>query len=165
VRRWADFEAAVPELAALGRERIEEFGFVFIGTLRKDGGPRVNPVEAFIVDGHLTLCMIPGSLKAGDLLRDPRAYLHTPITDRHLGTPGEFKLRGRAVPIEDPALREALAATLERESGYRPTEEWHLFSVDVESAVFHRYEPETSLQHMSRWTPERGLEVIERTYL
>jgi hypothetical protein len=125
----------------------------------------VNPVETFIVEGHLALCLIPGSLKAQDLLRDPRAFLHTPITDRHLGTPGEFKLRGRAVPIEDPALRDAVAATLERESGYRPPADWHLFTVDVESAAFHRYEPTSSVQHLTRWTPDRGLEVSERTYL
>src|ERR671922_49142 len=97
MRRWADFEQEAPELAALGRERIEQFGFVFLGTVRKDGGPRVNPAEAFIVEGHLALSLIPGSLKARDLLRDPRAFLHTPVVDRHLGAPGEFKLRGHAV--------------------------------------------------------------------
>jgi Pyridoxamine 5'-phosphate oxidase len=165
VRRWAEFEEAAPELAALGRELIEQFGFVFIGTLRRDGGPRVNPVEAFIVEGHLALCMIPGSLKALDLLRDPRAFLHTPITDRHLGAPGEFKLRGRAVPIEEPSLHGAVADTLERESGYRPPEDWNLFSLDIESAVFHRYGQDDSLQHMLRWTPGRGLESSTRTYL
>jgi hypothetical protein len=43
---WAEFERAVPELAALGRERIERFNFVLIGTPRRDGAPRINPVEA-----------------------------------------------------------------------------------------------------------------------
>jgi hypothetical protein len=50
--RWADFEEAAPELAALGRERIERFGFVFLGTIRSDGGPRINPVEAHLVEGR-----------------------------------------------------------------------------------------------------------------
>lgn len=163
--RWADFEETVPELAALGRERIEQFGFVFLGTIRRDGGPRVNPVEAFIVEGHLALSMIWRSLKALDLLRDPRLYLHTPILERDRGTPGEFKLRGRALPLEDAPVRAALADTLERESGYRPPERWHLFTVDVEAAAFHLYDPEDSLQHLTRWTPERGIEVSARTYL
>jgi hypothetical protein len=44
--RWADFEVAASELATLGRERFERFGFLFVATVRKDGGPRVNPVEA-----------------------------------------------------------------------------------------------------------------------
>lgn len=165
MRRWADFEQDAPELAALGRERIEQFGFVFLGTVRKDGGPRVNPAEAFIVEGHLALSLIPGSLKARDFLRDPRAFLHTPVVDRHLGTPGEFKLRGRAVPIAAAALREAVAGRFERESDYRPPADWPLFTIDVESAAFHRYDPEDSLQHLLRWTPTRGSESSTRTYL
>ena len=56
--RWADFEVAASELATLGRERFERFGFLFVGTVRRDGGPRVNPVEAYVVDGHLVLNMM-----------------------------------------------------------------------------------------------------------
>lgn len=74
MRRWADLEEAAPELAALGRERIEQFRFVFIRTLRRDGGP-------------------------------------------------------------------------------------------LDGAVFHQYEPETSIHHMSRWTPASGLGLSGRTYL
>ena len=165
MRRWADFQEAVPELAALGRERIEQFGFVFLGTIRKDGGPRVNPAEAHIVDGHLALVMIPRSLKALDLLREPRAYLHTPITDAALGAPGEFKLRARAVEIRDRALRQTVAGTLERKSGWRPTEQWHFFTMDIESAAFHRWDEQDEQHHVLRWTPERGLEVSTRTLL
>ena len=163
--RWAEFEEAAPSLAALGRERIERFGFVFVGTIRKDGGPRVNPVEAHFVEGHLALCMIHGSLKALDLLRDPRAFLHTPILDASSGDPGEFKLRARAFPLEDADLRRAVADTLERESGWRPPEEWHVFSADVESAAFHRYDAESGLHRLTRWTPVRGVEDSWRTYL
>jgi hypothetical protein len=165
MRRWGDFEEAAPELAALGRERIERFGFVFIGTVRKDGGPRVNPVEAHLLESDLALCMIRDSLKALDLLRDARAFLHTPILDAASGAPGEFKLRGRAVPIEDAALRSALADAIESRSGWRPTDEWRSFTVDVESAVFHRYDEEAEVHRVLRWTPERGLERSTRTYL
>jgi hypothetical protein len=163
--RWAEFEEAAPELAGLGRARIEQFGFVFVGTIRKDGGPRVNPVEAHFVEGHLALCMIHNSLKALDLLRDPRAFLHTPILDAGSGEPGEFKLRARAFPLEDADLRRAVAGTLERESGWRPPEEWPVFSADVESAAFHRYEAKSGLHHLTRWTPDRGMEISSRTYL
>ena len=159
MRRWADFEEAAPELAALGRARIEQFGFVFLGTIRSDGGPRVNPAEAWIVEGNLAHTMMRGSLKALDLLRDPRAFLHTPILERELGTPGEFKLRGRAVPIGDEPLRDAVADTVERGSGWRPPRDWHFFTIDVESAAFHRYDEREELHHLLRWTPERGLET------
>ena len=106
--QWANFEAAAPLLAAHGRELIERFRFVLVGTIRSDGTPRISPVEAHIVRGHLMLVMIPGTLKARDLLRDPRMLVNSPIT--HPDDPNtEFKLRGRVVEMRDQALREATA--------------------------------------------------------
>jgi hypothetical protein len=46
---WAHFESAAPEVAAAGREQIERFHYVYAGTIRKDGTPRISPVEAHIV--------------------------------------------------------------------------------------------------------------------
>src|SRR5919204_2963875 len=101
--RWQDLEDAAPELAALGRERIENAGFVLVGTIRRDGTPRISPVGAGIVAGHLALNMLRGSLKARDLVRDPRILVHSPVL--HAGDPNdEFKLRGRAVVVGDPDL-------------------------------------------------------------
>jgi hypothetical protein len=147
--RWVDFEEAAPELAKLGRERFERFGFLFVATVRADGGPRVNPVEAYVVNGHLVLNMMWRSLKARDLLRDPRAYLHTPITDR-LGAPGEFKLTGKALPIEDPALLEATADTIEAKIDWRPPARSHFFTVDVERVAFITYD-EDGTKHAEVW--------------
>jgi hypothetical protein len=147
--RWVDFEGASPELAALGRARFERFGFLFAATVRSDGGPRVNPVEAYVVQGHLVLNMMWHSLKANDLLRDPRVYLHTPITDR-LGAPGEFKLTGRALPIEDPALRHAAADAIEARIDWRPPERSHFFTIDVERAAFITYD-EGGTKHVKLW--------------
>ena len=31
---------------------LERFQFVFVGTLTKHGSPRVNPVEAYLIDSH-----------------------------------------------------------------------------------------------------------------
>jgi hypothetical protein len=164
VRRWADFEAAAPELAALGRACLERFGFVYVGTLRRDGGPRVNPVEAHIVDGNLVHVMVPWTLKARDLMRDARAFVHTPVVDATRGE-GEFKLRGRAVEIRDRGLRDAVANAVERKSGWRPGDDWRFFTVDIESAAFHRWDEEENLHHVLRWTPMRGVEASTRTYL
>jgi hypothetical protein len=154
--RWAEFEAAASELAMLGRERFERFGFLFVGTVRKDGGPRVNPVEAYVVDGHLVLNMMWHSRKALDLLRDPRIYLHTPITDR-LGAPGEFKAAGRAVPIEDPGLWEAAADVIEAAIDWRPPKRSHFFTVAVDRAAFITYDPDGT-QHVKRW--RRGQSTV-----
>jgi hypothetical protein len=106
VLTWKELEQAAPQIAARGRELIERFQFVLVGTLTKDGSPRITPVEAYIVDDHLLVNMIPGSLKARDLLRDPRVYVHAPVTAKE-GSP-EFKLAGRAAVLEDDALRRKL---------------------------------------------------------
>ena len=152
--KWAHFERAAPELAALGRERIERFNFVLIGTLRSDGAPRINPVEAYVVDGHLTMNMMWRSWKALDLLRDPRILVHSVITRRE-GDEGEFKLRGRALAIADPDLRDAIADTFEEKIDWRPPDKSHFFWVDIESAAFVIYDEGD--QHMTVWSPQRGI--------
>jgi pyridoxamine 5'-phosphate oxidase-like protein len=136
---------------------------VFLGTIRKDGGPRINPVEALFVEGELAHALMKGSVKALDLRRDPRAYLHTPVLDWERGTPGEFKLRARAVPVEDERLRDAIADAIERRGGYRPPDDWHFFTIAVESAAFHDYDEAEDVHHLKRWTPERGYEASTRT--
>jgi hypothetical protein len=115
------------------------------------------------VEGELTHAMMTGSVKALDLLRDGRAYLHTPILDAALGRPGEFKLRARAHLIEDERLREAVRDAVEKRGGWRPPENWHFFRIEVESAAFHDYDPDEDVHHIKRWTPERGYEAASRT--
>ena len=87
--KWSEFVAASPKLAALGEGRMEEHGLILLGTLRRDGSPRITPVEPLVVDGELELGMMWQSKKALDLLRDPRCQVHTVVTDRN-GTEGEF---------------------------------------------------------------------------
>jgi len=156
---WANFEAAAPLLAAQGRELIERFRFVLVGTIRRDGTPRISPVEAHFVAGHMMLVMIPGTLKARDLLRDPRIPLNSPIT--HPDDPNsEFKVRGRVVEIQDPTLQEATAETIEAASGWRPPGGWHFFSIDIEEAAFLAWQ--AGVMHLTRWNRERGLDYLEQ---
>ncbi len=68
---WQGFWAAAPELAALGEQRLTDTDLCLLGTLRKDGSPRVSPCEVYAVDGELLLGMMWRSKKALDLLRDP----------------------------------------------------------------------------------------------
>jgi hypothetical protein len=159
VFRWADFESAAPELAARGRELIDRSGFVLLGTIRRDGTPRISPVEARVVQGHLMLVMIRGTHKARDVLRDPRLVLNTPVFDP--ADPGyEFKLRGRAVAVEDQGLLEATAEATEAASGWRPPVDWHFFSVEVEDVALMEWDRGALV--MTRWVAERGLERTTR---
>ncbi len=156
---WADFETAAPMLAAQGRELIERFRFVLVGTIRSDGTPRISPVEAHLVRGHLMLVMIPGTLKARDLLRDPRILVNSPII--HPDDPNtEFKLRGRVVEIQDRALREETADTIEATSGWRPPENWHFFSLDIEDAAFLAWQG--GVLDLRRWNGDRGLDSVRK---
>jgi predicted pyridoxine 5'-phosphate oxidase superfamily flavin-nucleotide-binding protein len=134
---WEEFELAAPELAAHGRELIERFQFVLVGTLTKDGSPRINPVEAYIVDGHLLLNMIPRSLKALDLLRDPRVYVHAPVTAKE-GSP-EFKLAGRAEVLESEELRTKLDDLFWQMIQWRPAPDSHYFEIVAERAAWVTY--------------------------
>ena len=157
--RWADFESAAPELAAQGRELIDRHGFVLLGTIRRDGTPRISPVEARVVQGHLMLVMIRGTHKARDVLRDPRLVLNTPVSDP--ADPGrELKLRGRAVVVEDRGLLEATVKATEAASGWRPPADWHFFSVEVEDVALMEWD--RGALAMTRWAAGRGIERLTR---
>jgi Pyridoxamine 5'-phosphate oxidase len=155
--QWVDFEEAALVPARQARELIERFRFVLVGTIRRDGTPRISPVESHIVGGRLMLVMITGTLKANDLLRDPRILLHSPVThpDDHNA---ESKLRGRAIELGDQALREATADALASAIAWRPPLGWHFFSIEIEDAAFIMWEGGELC--MARWNHEYGLEHV-----
>src|SRR5918912_4316677 len=107
--RWEEFAAACPELAALGKERLRTRELCLVGTLRRNGYPRISPVEPEFVDDELMLGMMWRSPKALDVLRDPRLVVHSVVADR-MGTDGDFKLYGRAVDVADTNRRAAFRA-------------------------------------------------------
>lgn len=147
---WGRFEEEDPELAGVGRRRLEERGLALVATLRRDGSPRIGAVEPYLVDGRLLLGMIWRSRKALDLLRDPRCAVAAPICDRE-APEGDFKVRGRAVPVEDPKTRRRFADAVEARIDWRPEDPYHLFEVDLESVTFTRFEQEGMA--VRRWAP------------
>lgn len=153
---WGGLAAAAPELAAIGLERFGATGLSMVGTLRKDGSPRISPCEVYVVDGELLLGMMWRSKKAVDLLRDPRLTVHSATCNRE-GAEGDFKLYGRAVDVPDPALRERYADALEAKIQWRPPEPYHLFAVDVGSAGYISF---GEGRRAMRWTPDGGLEHL-----
>ena len=133
---WQEFAAQAPELAALGEAQFARTGLALVGTLRRDGWPRISPVEPFIVDGQLYLGMMWRSVKALDLLRDPRCVVHSTVSDRE-GTEGEFKVYGRAVEVTDLEERRRFGDAVYAAIGFRPEEpEFHCFAIAIESVVF-----------------------------
>jgi Pyridoxamine 5'-phosphate oxidase len=152
--RWEEFASHAPELAALAQQRFDRMGLALLGTLRKDGSPRISPCEPYITEGELLLGMMPDSMKALDLLRDPRIVVHSTVSDRE-GTEGDVKLYGRAVNLtDDAAWRDRYGDATEARIGWRPTGRFHLFTVDIASAGFALFGPE---RYGLAWSPERGL--------
>jgi hypothetical protein len=89
---WAEFERAERELAAFGAERLDR-QVCFHATLRRDGSPRVHPVEPWIAAGLLVVGFRARSPKVDEVLRDGRYALHSPM-DNVEGVGGEFLVRG-----------------------------------------------------------------------
>ena len=134
--RWDEFSRACPELAGLGEERLRRSELCLLGTLRRNGYPRISPVEPDFVDGELMLGMMWRSPKALDLFRDPRCVVHSTVSSRH-GTEGDFKLYGRALDVQDADRRGRYRATIKARIDWEPSEpHFHLFAIDVESAGF-----------------------------
>jgi hypothetical protein len=151
---WAAFEQVAPSMAAAGSDRFDRTGLVLVGTIRRDGTPRISPVEPLIAHGELWLGMMPRSTKALDLLRDPRVLVHSIVSDKD-GSEGEFKLRGRAEEVRDPADRARFETALREHIGWSPEgTDYHLFTVSIESAVLTTFIG--GEQVVTRWTAEDG---------
>jgi hypothetical protein len=153
--QWADIAREQPRLSALGQERLIQPGVVLVVTTRRDGTPRLSPVEPLVMDGDLWLSMMWQSTKARDLLRDPRILVHSVITSRD-GSEGEFKIRGTARTENDAAVQRRYADAAARELGWEPVPgRFHLFAVDIDQITFISYDPVAESQHVAMWPPGR----------
>jgi hypothetical protein len=160
---WHTFAAKAATIAATAQELFDRFGFVFVGTIRLDGSPRISAVEVHVVDGHLMLVMVADSQKARDLWRDPRLVLQTPVTDPD--NPGhEVKLRGVALDA-DPTVREAAATAIHTKSGWRPEPSWRFVDVGVRAASLLSWTTNEGDMVLTRWDREHGLRNNDRRRL
>jgi len=158
---WNEFKAAAPELAEAGEKLFERVGVVLVGTLRKDGSPRISPVEQLIVGSQLYLGMMPDSLKAQDLLRDGRCTIHSLISDK-TAPEGEFKLHGQAVNVQDQAERKFYCDELKKKIGFSPEGmPFHLFSIDIQSAGLFGHDG-GSARLVKRWRAGEHVEAFRQ---
>jgi hypothetical protein len=152
---WSELVRRQPRLAALAERRLIDPGVVLVATIRRDGTPRLSPVEPLVADGRLWLSMMWGSRKAGDLHRDPRLLVHSVISSRD-GGEGELKVRGLVRVWTDPQTQGRYAETVARALGWRPEPgRFHLFSVNMAQVTFIRYDADTGDQHVASWPPAR----------
>jgi hypothetical protein len=151
--RWEDFAEACPEIGTLAENRFRMHELCMLGTLRKDGSPRISPCELDFASGEMILGMMWRSRKAMDLLRDPRCVLHSCTSNRE-GTEGDAKIYGRAVDVRSPKLREAHREATRARLDWAPEEpDYHAFAIDVQSAGYIEF---SGKQRVLSWDPEHG---------
>lgn len=153
---WATFSAAEPDLAAIVEERFGAFTHHVLATLRKDGSPRTTGLEVRFLDGELWLGMMPYSLKALDLRRDPRFALQAnPGAGTEMGG-GDVRIAGRAVEVTDAGAKGAYSKEVE------PPEPFHLFRTELTEVVRTYVEDEKYLV-VQVWKPGGPVRTLKRT--
>ena len=151
--RWADLAARQPRLGSLASERLVSPGVLLVVTVRRDGTPRLSPVEPVVMEGDLWLSMMWRSTKALDLLRDPRVLVHSVVSSPS-GQEGEFKVRGRAVHEDDAGVQQRYADLVAATLDWEPEPgSFHLFRIDIDEVAYIRYDNATGDQHVGRWPP------------
>jgi len=157
---WTDVEAAAPELAATVRSRFEAHGLGLLATLRRDGSPRISGIEPLFALGELYLGMMPGSLKAADVERDPRFALHNATTDKNVSE-GDAKISGAAVAVVDDEEFARFGEAFAAATGYPPPPaRFPLFKADVKEVS--TVKPAGDHLDIESWREGRGLRKVER---
>jgi len=151
VASWGELVDAEPEFADHVRRCFAIRKHCTLATLRRDGSPRISGTEVeFGDDGELYLGMMPGSMKALDLRRDPRLALHCPTDDAPESNPaswlGDAKVAGRAVEVSSPQDGEGA----------------HRFRVDLTEVTVTTVGTPADHLLIQSWHPGRGLERRER---
>lgn len=141
---WQEIESAEPEFARRVQKRFDAYKHKVMATLRKDGAPRISGIEAEFKDGQVWLGMMPGSLKARDLQRDPRIALHSGTED----------------PAEQPqkVIDAKLLGVAQEISG----KDHHVFHVDVQEAVLITIGDPPDHLIIESWSEGQGLRKTKR---
>ncbi|WP_327728133.1 pyridoxamine 5'-phosphate oxidase family protein [Streptomyces sp. NBC_00487] len=171
---WGAFVAAEPELAQTVEARFGAFTHHVLATLRRDGSPRTTGLEVRFAKGELWLGMMPDSFKALDLRRDPRFSLQAnPGPGTGMGG-GDVRVSGRAVEVDDPAVKAAYGAEGEEsgdESGGKsggkseevePPEPFHLFRTEL-TEVVRTYVEDDKYLVVQVWKPGEPVRALKRT--
>ncbi len=152
---WKTFEETEPEFASRVRSLMEAGRHKTLATLRADGSPRISGIECEFTDNDLSFGSMPSARKGSDLGRDPRFALHGPTFHPQVGNekdwPGEAKVSGRAIPEMPGAPGDVSDAP-----------DGEMFIADINEVVITSLNAEGTRLVVEFWTPERGLQRIER---
>ena len=157
---WNEFDEQAPDLASLVRRRFEATGLGYLATLRRDGSPRISGIEPLIGPDEVWMGMMPDSLKALDLRRDPRCALQAASIDKEVRE-GDARIAGRAVEhLSDDDLAHARRQFAEATGQEPPDGPMHLFHIDLTEVTL--LTVATDHLVIRTWNPEAGERRIER---
>jgi hypothetical protein len=152
---WKTIEQAEPEFASRVRKLMDAGRHKTIATLRSDGSPRISGIECEFTDTDLRFGSMPDARKGADLERDARFALHGPNFHPEEGKekdwPGEAKIAGRAI-LDSQVIRD--------EGNDEP--DGDMFTADISEIVITALNAEGTKLVVESWTPDRGLQRIER---
>ncbi len=148
---WRDVVAEAPELARKVEARLAAHKHAVLGTLRRDGAPRLSGTETTFKDGELWLGSMEPARKVDDVRRDPRLALHSATADPDL-VGGDAKITGRAEEITDEGTR---AAVVEGAPG-----DFVLWRIDVAEVALVEVTGDRLV--IRSWNEGRGLSRVER---
>ena len=164
---FADVENVEPDLAERVRAILSSTTNAVLGTIRRDGSPRLSGADPYLHDGQLRIWSMPGTRKGQDLRRDPRVALHSiPWDSRKLrdgaANVGEAdaKVSGAAVLVSDACDVSAFRAWLKSERGFEPPEDWDLFTIDIDALTVISVENEQLV--IDRWSMTEGRQTMRR---
>ncbi len=151
-----DLQSTAPEIAAPVAARFGASGLGMLGTIRRDGSPRVSPIEVAFHEGRLYVGMMPGSTKCQDVERDARISLVTALADKD-DVGGEGKLFGVAARVTDVDLAERILRAHAEASGFDPEAlaGSPMFEVLVSGAAWQRVEDDAFVT--TSWNATDGI--------
>jgi hypothetical protein len=136
--RWNEFEQDAPELAKLARDRFDATELVLLGTLRKNGWPRISPIEFTYWDGDFVLGGMWRSKKFLDVMRDNRVTVHSTTSNKD-GKQGDIKLYGRLLPLAEERVEPYWQHVFEL-FNWRPEGPAHVYTLDIDSGSYTVFE-------------------------
>ena len=137
---FAEVENVEPDLADRARSILSSTTNAVLGTIRRDGSPRLSGADPYFHDGQLRIWSMPQARKGQDLRRDPRVAVHSvPWDSRRLregaadAGEADAKVNGTAVLTTDADGLSGFRAWLKSERGFEPPENWDLFTIDIDA--------------------------------
>lgn len=167
VTSWSNIEASEPDLAARAQACFAATTNAILGTIRRDGTPRLSGIDPLLYGGELYVGSMPRARKGADLRRDPRVALHSVpwesrlVTEGQPATAGDAKLTGRAVLVTDAAEIRRVMGHHNETTGFEAPQESDLFRLDVEELVCISVEDDQLV--VDRWSVSDGRRTTRRS--